>query len=68
MRFGNYVTDPKRFAPGSPIYLPRALAEHLDGNSTERPDGSFVTTIGYQGNTRKVAFRIENDIVTEVPL
>lgn len=70
MRYGNYVTDPGRFAPGSAIDLPMALANHLHGDSEKRPDGSFVTTIGWQGSTRTVAFTIDpdTDIVTEVPL
>lgn len=67
-RYGNYVTDPKRFAPGSSIYLPRAFAAHLAGDSEERDDGSFIAMATYQGSSIPVAFTIDPDtgIVTEV--
>lgn len=67
-RYGNYVTDPNLFAEGSSIYLPRAYAQHLNGESVQRDDGSFIVRVTYQGNTLPVAFTIdpETGIVTEV--
>lgn len=61
MRYGNYVTDPNLFAPDSPIYLPRAYAMHLKGESEQRDDGSFIVLVNYQGNTLPVAFTIDPD-------
>jgi hypothetical protein len=68
VRYGNYVTNPKLFAPGSSIYLPRAYAAHLNGESTQREDGSFIVMANYQGSSIPVAFTIDPDtgIVTEV--
>ncbi len=67
-RYGNYVTDPNLFAPGSSIYLPRAYAHHLNGESTQRDDGSFIVMAEYQGSRLPVAFTIDpvTGIVTEV--
>jgi len=67
-RYGNYVTDPNKFAPGSGIHLPRAYAHHLNGESVQREDGSYIVMTTYQGSSVPIAFTIdpETGIVTEV--